>query len=67
MALIMAALYPSLVLKARAFSACKGWKSYMATRRTLLKGGYQTLSEHYAMLSPLLNEPLYKRPLLTEV
>jgi group II intron reverse transcriptase/maturase len=37
------------------------------TRKRLRKRGYRTLSEHYAMVSPLLNEPLYTRPVRTVV
>ena len=37
------------------------------TLKRLRKRGYRTLSEHYAMVSPLLNEPLYTRPVRTVV
>lgn len=37
------------------------------TLKRLRKRGYRSLAEHYAKVSPLLNEPLYTRPVRTVV
>jgi len=37
------------------------------TLKRLGKRGYRSLAEHYAKVSPLLNEPLYTRPVRTVV